>query len=253
MSEQPPFDPNDPIDPAPAELPVPRLPKPPFWLIAISLVMVVATWLPLSITGRARVVTSTEPRIQILQDMGIQPKFREQQTNPLFADDRAMRPHVDGTVARGTLDDDDHFYRGFTHDPTTGAVVFDTQFPSQVKLTDQLLRRGQSRFNIYCYVCHGLDGSGNGPVAQRVALLRQNNVTDLVWTAPAVLTSDRIRAEPDGQLFNTISNGIRAMPSYGAQIPTPDRWAIVAYVRALQFSQEAPASVVPPGQAISEK
>lgn len=245
----PPYDPNE---PAPAELPVPRLPRPPFWLISVSLIMVVATWLPLSVTGRARTTTSTEPRIQLMQDMGVQPKYREQQTNFLFADDRAMRPPIPGTVARGHLDEDDHFYRGFTHD-AAGNVVFDTDFPSQVKLDDQLLRRGQNRFNIYCYVCHGMDGSGNGPVAQRVKLLQYNGVTDLVWTAPAVLTSDRIRQQADGQLFNTISNGIRAMPSYGAQIPTADRWAIVAYLRALQFSQEAPAGVVPQGQAISEK
>jgi mono/diheme cytochrome c family protein len=249
MSE---FDPSK-LDPAPAELPVPRLPHPPFWMISIALISVVATWIPLALTGRSRVYLTTDPRIQIMQDMGKQPKYGTQMTNDLFADDRAMRPHIEGTVARGSLELDDHFFRGFTRDPATGNVIFDTAFPAQVKLDDKLLNRGQQRFKIYCYVCHGLDGSGNGPVTQRVARLRDNNVMDLAWTAPADLTSDRIRQEADGQLFNTITNGIRAMPSYGSQIPPADRWAIVAYVRALQFSQEAPASVVPSGQQILEK
>ena len=222
-------------------------------MISISLIMVVATWIPLSLIGRSRVYLTTDPRIQIMQDMGKQPKYGTQMSNALFADGRAMRMPVPGTVARGDLQLDDHFYRGFTRDPATGNVIFDTAFPRQVKIDDRLLHRGQQRFNIYCYVCHGLDGSGNGPVAQRVARLRDDNVTDLVWTAPADLTSDRIRLEADGQLFNTITNGIRAMPSYGEQIPPADRWAIIAYVRALQFSQEAPASVVPSGQQILEK
>jgi len=242
---------------APVELPPPKLPKAPFFLISLALIGVVATWLPLSIIARARVFTTTETRIQIPQDMGVQPKLREQQTNPIFADDRAMRPKVPGTVARGDVEEDDHFYRGFVrvYDPSTSAytIDFDKTLPSQLPITDKLLHRGQQRFNIYCYVCHGLDGSGNGPVNQRVGLLRGNNVTDLSWTQPAVLTDDRLRKQADGQIFNTITNGIRAMPSYGSQIPVEDRWAIVAYVRTLQYSQEAPAGVVPQGTSINEK
>ena len=94
------------------------------------------------------------------------------------------------------------------------------------------------------------------PVNERVNELRNNNILDMTWTAPAVLTDNRIRAESDGQIFNTITNGIRAMPSYGSQIPVEDRWAIVAYVRALQFSQQAPAAapgVVPAGTNIADK
>ena len=110
---------------------------------------------------------------------------------------------------------------------------------------EKLLRRGQQRFNIYCYVCHGLDGSGQGPVNERAMELQADGVAGMSWTPAAVLTADLIRAEPDGKIFNTITNGIRSMPSYGAQIPVSDRWAIVSYVRALQFSQKAPTSVVP--------
>src|ERR1700684_775294 len=98
---------------APVELPMPRLPRPPFWMIAIALVMVVVTWLPLAIIARARVSLSSEPRIQLVQDMAIQPKFREQEINTLFEDDRAMRPKIPGTVARGSLEEDDNYYHGF--------------------------------------------------------------------------------------------------------------------------------------------
>jgi mono/diheme cytochrome c family protein len=244
-----------PLRDAPAELPGPKLPQPPFWMISIALIGIVLTWLPLSIIARTRVSTSPDPRIQIAQDMGVQPKFREQQTNMLFADQRAMRPGIDGTVARGQLEDDDHFYRGFVRvKDAKGAWVasFDKTFPDRVKLTAELLHRGQQRFNIYCFTCHGWDGSGNGPVSVHVTELRNNGVSGISWTQPAVLTSDRIRAQAVGQIFNTITNGIRNMPSYSAQIPVEDRWAIIAYVRALQYSQEAPSSVVPSGTAIAD-
>src|ERR1700722_15029129 len=99
---------------APVEMPIPRLPRPPFWMIAIALISVVITWLPLAIIARARVSPSPEPRITLVQDMAIQPKFREQETNSLFEDDRAMRPKVPGTVARGSLEqDNDKYYHGF--------------------------------------------------------------------------------------------------------------------------------------------
>jgi mono/diheme cytochrome c family protein len=248
MSEQ--DKPN--LDPAPAELPMPRLPRPPFWLISIALISVVATWLPLAVTGRARVTTTTDTRIQLMQDMGKQPKFNTQMSNSLFADGRAMRPRVEGTVPRGQLEQDDHFYRGFTRD-AAGKVTFYDGFPSQIEVNERLLERGRQRFNIYCYVCHGLDGKGDGPVNERVKMLRDDNVTDIAWTAPQNLTDDRIRNEANGQIFNTITNGIRTMPSYGSQIPPSDRWAIISYVRALELSHAAPASVVPSGTAISEK
>ena len=248
---------------APVELPIPRLPRPPFWMVAIALIGVVATWLPLAIVSRARVSNSAEPRIQLMQDMGIQPKFREQETNWLFADDRAMRPKIPGTVAYGSLEEDDNYYRGFVRqNDGTGkwTVVFADTLPGRIleakndkdrvtKMT-RLLRRGQVRFNIYCYVCHGYDGSGHGPINQRALELKATDTDPahpigVNWTPAAQLSSDTIRAEPDGKIFNTITNGIRSMPSYGSQIPADDRWAIVAYVRALQLSQGgAPQSVL---------
>src|SRR5580698_10076434 len=151
---------------APVEMPIPRLPRPPFWMIALALVMVVITWLPLAIIARARVSLSSEPRIQIMQDMGIQPKFREQEINTLFADDRAMRPKIPGTVARGSLEPEkeDNYYHGFVRQNDGSGkwtVVFSDSLPARLSsspaLMKKLLARGQQRFNTYCYVCHGYD------------------------------------------------------------------------------------------------
>jgi mono/diheme cytochrome c family protein len=225
--------------------------------MAIFLVGVVVTWVPLAVIARARVSRSEESRIQILQDMGTQPKYREQQSSEVFADGRADRQRVAGTVARGMLEDDDHYDRGF--DRTTGAsgkttVRFFDDFPGQVTVDRALLERGQQRFNIYCYVCHGYDGAGNGPVAQRATDLSKIDLPPgepaLVqnWIAPANLLTDTIRGRPNGQIFNTITNGIRSMPPYGTQVPVADRWAIVAYIRALEVAQNAPLSAVPKDQ-----
>jgi mono/diheme cytochrome c family protein len=253
MAEHPGHSHDDqlPLD-APAELPVPQLPRPPFWMVSLAMILVVVTWLPLALIARARATRSTEPRIQIMQDMGVQPKFKEQATDSVFADDRAMRPKIPGTVARGELDADDNYYHGFTRifDNSSGSwkIQFAADLPAQYTDTpehlEKLIRRGQQRFNIYCYVCHGLDGSGHGPVNERAMELQTNGVAGMSWTPAAVLTSDLIRGEPDGKIFNTITNGIRSMPAYSGQIPVSDRWAIVAYVRTLQFSQHAPESVL---------
>jgi mono/diheme cytochrome c family protein len=234
---------------APAELPLPPLPRPPFWMVAFALISIVLTWLPLAIIARARVSKSAEPRVQIMQDMGTQPKLREQMANPLFADTREMRPKIPGTVSRTDLEIDDHYYRGFirVYDPYTGkwSVRFLDGLP--VKLTQQLLLRGQQRFNIYCYVCHGYDGSGHGPVNEDAMQLKANGISGMGgWSQAATITEARVRQQKDGQIFNTITNGYRTMPAYGLQIPVADRWAIVAYLRALQFTQSAPVSVVPP-------
>lgn len=127
------------------------------------------------------------------------------------------------------------------------AVANDSTFylkriPPQVNVTAELLKRGQERFNIYCAPCHGESGYGDGPIAQRVD--RLTVVPDAVgtWVIPQNLHEDRIRTRPDGHLFNTITHGIRNMPAYDKQIGIVDRWAIVAYMRALQLSQNAPTT-----------
>jgi mono/diheme cytochrome c family protein len=211
----------------------PSLRRPPFWFIAGGLIMVVGSWIPLVLFARGRVTRTDEPRIALVQDMGAQPKYREQQTSSLFADGRADRPRVFGTVARGGLQEDDHYFRGYSR--TSGAdgkaqVKFFEGFPAQVKLTPAFLERGHQRFDIYCSVCHGLDGSGQGAVRIRSEEIGQ------VLNVKSVHDAD-VRARPEGHIFNTITNGIRTMGPYSSQIPVEDRWAIVAYVRALQASQ----------------
>jgi mono/diheme cytochrome c family protein len=218
-----------------------RLRRPPFPMIAAFLIFVVVSWLPLVVAARRRVSTSEVPRIALVQDMANQPRYRGQQANPVFADGRTIRPAIAGTVARGALDLDDHFYRGFSRG-ADGKPTFFKGFPKEVKVDEPFLRRGQLEFNIYCAPCHGNDGVGQGPVHQRAVFLQEGK-----WVPPANLHDAAIKARPEGHLFNTVTNGIRNMAGYGSQIVNPsDRWAVVAYVRALQLSQDAPADVVPP-------
>jgi mono/diheme cytochrome c family protein len=221
-----------------------RLRRPPFWMIALFLVFVVLSWIPLVVGARRRVSTTEAPQIHIFQDMDNQPKFKAQHPHPLFADGRADRAPIPGTVARGQLEDDDHYYRGFSRKQTAGKweITYFKGFPSQVKPNEQFLTRGRTQYNIYCSACHGLDGYGNGPVHLRALELQEPR-----WVQPASLHNDTVRQRTEGHLYNTIANGIRNMAGYGGQIVNPaDRWAIVAYVRALQLSQDASADFVPP-------
>lgn len=187
---------------------------------------------PFALVARARATRSPEPRIHPIQDMDNQPKYITQSANPLFADGRSMRPQVPGTVARGDLALDEPFYRG-RHGADWAAAIPGT-------LTDAMMKRGQERFNIFCATCHGLTGSGDGPVARRALELGGK------WVPPTSFHTDAVRQQPDGRIFNTITHGIRTMPSYGSLISVADRWAIVAYVRALQRSQNATMKDVPP-------
>ena len=205
--------------------------------------------IPLGLIAVARNSKSATPRIHPNQDMDNQVKYKAQQALPRFADGRAMRPPVGATpeqplgltVARGELYEDEHFYRGIVN----GAFV--TSFPThrlEVPLNPALLRRGQERFNIYCAPCHGRDGSGNGIVNLRAVEL--SGTLGGAWVQAIDLTDDERRGRSHGHLFNSITNGIRTMPPYGDQIPPADRWAIVAYVRALQRSANATPADLPP-------
>lgn len=222
-----------------------ELPAPPFFMIAAFLILAVATWIPLVVFARARVDRTEDPRVHIFQDMDIQPKLKAQDPSEVFADGRAMRLPIAGTVARGRLNEDDHFYRGFTRtlNAMTGKydVAFVESLPPQVQLTPQLLNRGRERFGIYCAPCHGDDGYGNGSINARAI-----EKAEPKWVPAANLHTDAVRGRADGHLFNTITNGIRNMAGYGSQISPADRWAIVAYLRALQLSQHTPASTLPP-------
>ena len=202
-------------------------------IVVVTIIIVTAAIIPPTLIARARAVNSTKPRIHFVQDMDNQPKFRAQHPNPIFRDRRAMRPPVEGTVARGHLDEDDHFHRGIVRN------AWATTFPEQVPVTRALLERGQQRFGIYCAPCHGLAGYGDGMVNRRAMELVNLGLNGTTWVQPKSLHEAQILDQRIGQLFNTITNGVRNMPAYGPQIPVADRWAILAYVRALQRSQNA--------------
>jgi mono/diheme cytochrome c family protein len=160
--------------------------------------------------------------------MDWQPKFKAQRKNTFFADGRAARLDVEGTVAMGELRDDTHFHAG----KVNGAWA--RTFPAQVPVNETTMARGQTKFGVFCTPCHGQTGEGDGMVAQRATLLAEGT-----WAPPSNMTEERYRFMPVGEIYNTISHGVRNMPAYGAQIPPEDRWAIVAYVRALQRSRGA--------------
>jgi mono/diheme cytochrome c family protein len=261
-----------------------KVPRPFFmvWsvLVAVSIVPVLVVML-------MRVTNSESPRFHVFYDMDFSPAKDAQQHSTLFADGRAMRPDVPGTVARGALGQDLNFLTGIDvdalakldagraeqlvrahaspllddeEDSADGAganpeAVADQQ-PSvmdttpwlkenPVEVNTEMVRRGQKYFGIYCSVCHGMNGGGNGLVNRRA----QKILAD-TWIPPSVLYADNLYADkyPDGKLFSTISNGIRKMPGYAGQIKAGDRWAIVAYVRALQQSQNASIDLVPQDQ-----
>jgi mono/diheme cytochrome c family protein len=346
---------------------------PRFFIIALAIVISLSI-VPALIVAQMRVTRSSSPRFHIFPDMDFSPAKDMQQTSSLFADGRAMRPDVPGTVARGQLHQDLDFMTGIdveelsridrpraiqlarslavsvvdddagspksdqekpadapekkTADPsqpsdvksedapkktdepvaeqadnqapqktdepaskgdnpekeaaapraeldpkaksadakpveipkesspdatTTGAstpsaappVVVDTTpwlKENPLVIDDQTLRLGQQKFDIYCAVCHGVNGSGNGLVNRRA-----QKILATTWTPPSNLHNEDLYREKyaDGKLFSTITNGIRKMPGYGSQIPVDERWAVVAYVRALQKSQNASIDLVP--------
>jgi hypothetical protein len=154
------------------------------------------------------------------QDMALQPKNRPLSPSDFFADGRSERPLVENTVARGSLADDALFVSKDSN-----------SFPLPV--TQETLERGEGRYKIFCTPCHGLQGDGNGMVAMRG------------MKHPPTFHLERLRQSPNGYFYDVITNGFGAMYSYSAQIPPRDRWAIIAYVRALQLSRNAKVSELP--------
>jgi mono/diheme cytochrome c family protein len=162
------------------------------------------------------------------QDMHDQPTLSALEASPFFEDGSASRTPVEGTVARGDLRDDDLLYTGMVDDEP--AAVF--PFP----VDDGVMARGQEMFNAFCSHCHGQTGAGDGMVVQRG------------FTRPPDLADERLRDAPAGHIFNVITNGFGAMPDHAAQIKVRDRWAIAAYVRALQLAGRATLDDVPPAE-----
>ncbi|MDW8362850.1 MAG: cytochrome c [Myxococcales bacterium] len=176
------------------------------------------------VSTACRGAPSEEPPIVPIRNMFDQPRYDPQQASPFFRDGRAMRPLVPGTVAR-EMEPDLVVATGWSDAEDSWALRVPPAVLGAMGGPERLLARGRERYDIYCAPCHGLGGAGDGPVARRAG----GAIT------PPTLHSAAMRHAPDGQIFATISNGVRNMPSYRHSIPTNDRWAIVAYVRALQL------------------
>jgi len=160
------------------------------------------------------------------QQMADQPRYEPLRRSAFFDDGSSARPPVPDTVARGHLDADEAFYTG----KTKGALVGTLPFP----LTGEVLRRGEDRFNVFCAPCHDRTGSGDGMIVQRG------------FRRPPSYHIDRLRQAPIGHFFDVMTHGFGSMPDYTDQVPARDRWAIAAYIRALQLSRNATLADVPP-------
>ena len=198
--------------------------------------------LPFALSAYGRETKGRDPQIHIVPDMDFQQKFKSQADNDFFTDGRSMRPYVKGTVAVGHLRDDDHLYRGKVNNN------YAREFPKQIQVTAATMARGEQQFGIYCAPCHGTTGKGDGLVAQRADKLAEGT-----WVPPTDVRQAHLGKQPVGQLFHSISNGVRNMPGYGHQIDAEDRWAIVLYLRALQRSQNASINDVPDSQRAGMK
>ena len=160
------------------------------------------------------------------QPMGSKGAYKAMDASPLFADGSSARPLPPGTVVRGQARTNSELYAG-----TTDGGYLTVEIP--VRVTPELLQRGQDRFNIYCAACHGRDGYGRGMIVQRG------------FTHPPSYHTDLLRNAPIGHFFDVITNGKGAMYSYASRVASEDRWAIAAYIRVLQLSQFAKTADVP--------
>jgi len=188
---------------------------------------------PLLLVGCFQGMPKEKPPIHLVTNMDVQDKYKPQRESRFFEDGSAMRPLVEGTVARGDLREDDVYYRGRTR---AGDLVVD----APIVFDADVLTRGQDRYQIFCAPCHGQVGDGQGIIMKYKYPI-----------PPTSFHEQRILDVPDGHLYEVISNGIRNMPSYKEQIPVDDRWAIVGYVRALQLSQNAGPEDVPESIRVS--
>ncbi|HXY00416.1 MAG TPA: cytochrome c [Candidatus Limnocylindrales bacterium] len=155
------------------------------------------------------------------QDMGSQPKNKPLSPSEFFSDGRSERPLLENTVAHNSIADDELFVPKDSN-----------RFPVPVDMA--LLERGEERYKIFCSPCHGLQGDGNGMISMRG------------MKHPPSYHQPRLRQEPNGYVYDVIANGFGQMLGYSAQIPPRDRWAIIAYIRALQYSRNAPVSELSP-------
>ncbi len=247
------------------------LPQP---IILGVLLIVVAGLIPAMIILNMRAGFSTAPRFHLFFDMDFQPKKKAQQTTTIFADGRIMRPQVKGTIARGQLEEQDPFYLGYDpskmtmlEESASGVMFVSTQTPTAsqdgktdgqqpaaapeapklpwidtlpIEANEDNMKFGKLKFDTYCSACHGYAGFGDGLVHKRADSLAQG-----YWLPPTSMHIDRVRNQPVGQIFNTITKGQGKMASYASSLSPKERWSIVLYIRALQRSRNANMDDVP--------
>jgi len=177
--------------------------------------------------GGCRGDISDKPPIHLNPNMDNQRYYQAQEPNPFFADERAMRPQVPGTIAIGEMRDNSHLHQG-----KIGGKFADKL---AIRLSPKMLAYGKQRYEIYCTPCHGFTGE-----SKEAVLVKRG-----IKVRPPSYLDPRLRAMPLGQIFHTMSNGVRNMPPFKAQIPVADRWAIAAYVRVLQVAGTASIERVP--------
>ncbi|MEL7498482.1 MAG: quinol:electron acceptor oxidoreductase subunit ActD [Planctomycetota bacterium] len=251
--------------------------KLPRWLTVAGVMVAILLLLPPVMIFRAKGMTERAPRLHFNPDMDWQIKFKSQtvgpvnnEGEPLFEDMRAMRDQVPGTIAFGDLEADSEMFEGIKSDwkpevtvtTATGSVrtslgenqeaggvsaaddltKYVTSFPEGIEVNEEFLARGQQRFNIYCSACHGYDGNGNGLVNKRAMALNAAGEAGMGtrWTTAKSLHDATVKdskQNPLGRIFETITHGRNTMGPYGAQITPKDRWAIVAYVKAVQETE----------------
>ena len=225
-------------------------PLPPRIVLFASALLGLLALMPFAVVAWVRSAPGPGRPIHIVQDMDYQPRFNTQEVNPLFADDRAMRPQIAGVVATTEGGGSAHLEQGVVDGQWA------TTMPGGLVMDKTTLLRGQQRFNIYCSVCHGYAGYGDGIVNERAMALMSNAdgpIYGTAWVQAKSVHDPTVRDQPIGQIYNTITHGIRNMAGYAAQITPADRWAIAAYVKALQRSQDATLQDVPPQHRASLK
>ena len=188
-----------------------------FYIFGILVLAIISTF---AVLGCERGAKSEKPPIHPNPNMDDQPKYISQAESEYFVNGAASRQPVAGTVARGELRDNTDF---FTGKDNQGKFIQ----TSPLKNTEQLLKRGEERYNIYCAPCHHISGNGKGKVIEKG------------FIPPPTFVHERVLAYPDGEIYHIITNGFRNMPSYKHQIPVKDRWAIVAHMHELQKKLKA--------------
>ena len=195
----------------------------------ILLLLVALSLVPMGVVYKSRHTAKHQTRIQVVYDMDSQFSYKPQSQNGFFADGRAGAQPAGRHRGPGPC-----CARTTSSRPAAPTATRSSSTRSPCALTPAVMARGRERYGIFCAPCHGASGNGGGPVHARALALAEGT-----WTPPTDLAGATVVERPAGHIYNTIKNGVRNMPAYGSQIDVADRWAIVAYVRALQLARNA--------------